>query len=587
MLEFKVEKKKFLNIVKCFIGNTRNPLTIGPQPFEFKLDDGNCAADWHNWIRSFELFLRANEIKKTSLKRDWLLHYAGPKLQNVYFNLSNEDNKYVRRGPLAERYVPFKKDSYLEVINKLEKFFAPKKNQGYERHIFRKMNQNINERFDTFVMRLRIQANRCEFGNKIDENIRDQITSGCNSSLLRRKILEKDNILLDEIVKMAQIIEAVAEQQKVFGDKCSEENKSNMSSDVCKVHSYDKTAQFRKTNISNNINVNIECNRCGFKGHKSNYEKCPAKGKECTKCGKKDHFARKCFTRAVNKRKLNDELGNEIPHKIIRDAESVQMIENKDKIYENYEDIFMLSTPKCSNSIWCKIGTIEVQAVVDSGSKYNIIDRETWVELKNKNVVTTMRKKDVDIGFRAYGGHELKFLGMFEAILEVANKQILAKFYVANETGRVLLGLESAVELKIIKIDYNVNCIVNKINDKIGKIKDVVVEIPIKGNVKAVQQPYRRIPAPLEKVVEKKIDDLLGKDIIEKVNFSNWISPLVVVPKPDSLDGVRICVDMRRANEAVARENHPLPTIENFLPELGNATIFSKLDVREAFHQVD
>lgn len=70
----------------------------------------------------------------------------------------------------------------------------------------------------------------------------------------------------------------------------------------------------------------------------------------------------------------------------------------------------------------------------------------------------------------------------------------------------------------------------------------------------------------------------------EQVNEpSSWISPVVPVMKNDD---VRICLDMRRANEAVLRENHPLPTMEDFLPHLGKAKFFTKLDIKNAFHQV-
>lgn len=34
-------------------------------------------------------------------------------------------------------------------------------------------------------------------------------------------------------------------------------------------------------------------------------------------------------------------------------------------------------------------------------------------------------------------------------------------------------------------------------------------------------------------------------------------------------------------------EHHPLPTIENFLPELAEASFFSKLDIEQAFDQVE
>jgi len=73
--------------------------------------------------------------------------------------------------------------------------------------------------------------------------------------------------------------------------------------------------------------------------------------------------------------------------------------------------------------------------------------------------------------------------------------------------------------------------------------------------------------------------------IIEKVKgASRWVSPMVVIPKDAD---IRICVDMRCANKAVKRENYPLPTIEDFLPHLGKGKVFTKLDVKNAFHQVE
>lgn len=75
-------------------------------------------------------------------------------------------------------------------------------------------------------------------------------------------------------------------------------------------------------------------------------------------------------------------------------------------------------------------------------------------------------------------------------------------------------------------------------------------------------------------------------DIIEPVKeFSQWISPLVTIVK-DTGD-LRLCVDMRRANLAIKREAHLMPTFEDFLPRLRNARVFSRLDIKDAFHQVE
>lgn len=220
--------------------------------------------------------------------------------------------------------------------------------------------------------------------------------------------------------------------------------------------------------------------------------------------------------------------------------------------------------------------------VVDSGSRYNIVDRDTWSELKAKNIGITKKSTAVDIGFMAYGGHALKLLGAFETTIKVGNKEMMAKFYVANELGKFLLGYDTAIPLGVLKIGH-INSMENVDIKPFNKIRNVTVDIPIDAKVSPVQQPYRRVPVPLEKRVEAKVDELLSQGIIEKVEISNWISPLVVVPKGDD---VRICVDMKKANEAVARENYPLPTIDDFLPTLGMAKMFSKFDIKAAYHQV-
>ena len=59
---------------------------------------------------------------------------------------------------------------------------------------------------------------------------------------------------------------------------------------------------------------------------------------------------------------------------------------------------------------------------------------------------------------------------------------------------------------------------------------------------------------------------------------TTWISPVVVAPK---LSGdIRLCVDMRRANEAIVRERLPIPTVDEVLESLNGSTVFSRLDLR-------
>ena len=46
-------------------------------------------------------------------------------------------------------------------------------------------------------------------------------------------------------------------------------------------------------------------------------------------------------------------------------------------------------------------------------------------------------------------------------------------------------------------------------------------------------------------------------------------------------------MDMRRVNTAVIRERYPIPTVEEVLQDLTGACVFSKLDLRWGYHQIE
>ena len=61
--------------------------------------------------------------------------------------------------------------------------------------------------------------------------------------------------------------------------------------------------------------------------------------------------------------------------------------------------------------------------------------------------------------------------------------------------------------------------------------------------------------------------------VISKVNQPTpWCAGMVAVPKKSG--AIRICVDLKRLNQNVLREVHPLPKIDNTLAQLSGATIF-------------
>ena len=119
-------------------------------------------------------------------------------------------------------------------------------------------------------------------------------------------------------------------------------------------------------------------------------------------------------------------------------------------------------------------------------------------------------------------------------------------------------------------------------------MKGVQVQLHLNPDITPVTQPHCRIPFHLRQKVKEELQHLKERDVIERVNQpSSWVSPLVVAPKPKNPNDVCLCVDMRRTNEAVLRECHVMPTVYDVINDLNGATVFSKLDFNQDYHQLE
>ena len=104
-------------------------------------------------------------------------------------------------------------------------------------------------------------------------------------------------------------------------------------------------------------------------------------------------------------------------------------------------------------------------------------------------------------------------------------------------------------------------------------------------SVKPVTQSTSRIPFSPREILEEKLNELLKKDVIETVEGPTpWVSLIIDVTKPSG--GIRLCVDMLRANEAAVRERHNIPTIDDVLQTMDGSTMFSKLGLKWGYYQI-
>jgi hypothetical protein len=77
---------------------------------------------------------------------------------------------------------------------------------------------------------------------------------------------------------------------------------------------------------------------------------------------------------------------------------------------------------------------------------------------------------------------------------------------------------------------------------------------------------------------------MLEARIIEPVEESEWISPMVVQEKKQG--GIRICIDLRKLNDACLHDPFPTPFTDEVLENVGGHKVYSFTDGFSGYHQI-
>nr|CAI5854469.1 unnamed protein product [Callosobruchus analis] len=129
------------------------------------------------------------------------------------------------------------------------------------------------------------------------------------------------------------------------------------------------------------------------------------------------------------------------------------------------------------------------------------------------------------------------------------------------------------------------NCVVDaafkKMGDKLGCTH--LVEHRIVTSSPPIKQRYYPLSPALQQVVNKELDALLAKGIVEP-SQSAWASPIVLVPKKDG--SWRFCVNYKRLNSVSTTDAYPIPYVSAILDKLRDARFITSLDIKSAYYQI-
>ncbi|XP_038063014.1 uncharacterized protein K02A2.6-like [Patiria miniata] len=575
--------------------------SIPPPPF-FLVTPGTPPVPWTQWRGMFETYTVASAANTYPAvrKRALLLHCLGTEGQRVFHTLPQEN-----AGENEDEF-----DSALRV---LDRHFKPKLNVVAERYRFRRRSQLPGESVDDYIRELRALASSCNFGNMTDELIRDQFIERTYSTQIRERLLLEPDLTLTDAITISRQVESALRESKIIGENSSH----TPEADVHAVTHRKPRQQNRKPRKHRNTTEHPPqqsrpaplqsqiCYRCGEQSHKANDPNCKAKYATCSKCGKMGHYPRVCRSGQRFQSTRNQ-------------VQGVFTSDNPVAPHPDYQDSNVLTIQHIAHadSVKCSVllgQSVQLAMTVDTGAAVSIIPASTFGKFFAREALQPSTAK-----LTTYLHEPITVLGTFHTAVRLASNPercVPAHIFVV-QSGIAIMGLDLIRRLdititggKVMLVNGNdskppsstppaptattpsdqTSMDMRKqypelFNGKVGLAKNYVHKVKVRPSVPPMQQKLRKLPFSVRDEVANELKRLEDADIIERIDASEWVSPLVVAYKKSGK--VRLCVDLREVNKAVIVDKYPLPNIQELLGELHGASVFSSLDMNSAYHQL-
>ena len=92
--------------------------------------------------------------------------------------------------------------------------------------------------------------------------------------------------------------------------------------------------------------------------------------------------------------------------------------------------------------------------------------------------------------------------------------------------------------------------------------------------------PHRMTLVELQEL-RVQLQELLDKGFI-RLSTSQWCAPVLFAKKKDKT--LRLCIDYGELNRVTAKNQYPLPRIDDLFDQLRGARVYSKIDLRTGYH---
>ena len=157
-------------------------------------------SEWEDYVDRLENYFVAHDVKEDAKKRAILLSESGAATYKLLCSLV---------APTKPSEVEYK-----DLLTKAKAHFAPTPSTIVQRYKFNTRVRQQGETVAAYIAELRALSTHCDYGNMLEDLLRDRLVCGIADLRLQRRLLAEPNLTFSKAVEIAQAAETAEKDSK-------------------------------------------------------------------------------------------------------------------------------------------------------------------------------------------------------------------------------------------------------------------------------------------------------------------------------------------------------------------------------------
>ena len=286
-----------------------------------------------------------------------------------------------------------KDKTFVQLVEVLKKHYEPKPLVIAERFNFHRRAQQTGESVKEFAAELRRLTIYCDFGDHLDEALRDRFVCGLNSETTQKRLLTERELTFNSAIDIAHGMESAAQNAR-------------------KLQGTQTTTGANINKMTPGQSETKECYRCGHSSHRPTH--CPYRSAKCHNCGKQGHLKRMCRQQTKQKNPTGK------PVRTIRETEehkSAGLYAVSDKSVKPFTvDLKLNGNPLCME--------------LDTGATVSLISAKTFHQL-----FPGTKLQSTTTQLHSYSGESISVMGQMEVEVHYGDQTAKLPLVVVSGEG--------------------------------------------------------------------------------------------------------------------------------------------------------